>query len=100
MNNTSTIRQSTLTGDTYIDYANQETAVVSERGIASVPHNSSAIEYWSYKVMTNELVVQYKSSETFYRYESVPFSTIFALMNADSLGAFIAREIKPNFSVA
>lgn len=97
--NTSTIRQSTL-GDTFIDYANQEKAVVSDLSIGSCPHNSSAVQYWSYKVKTNELVVQYKSSETFYRYEGVPFSTIFALMNAESLGAFIAKEIKPNFSIA
>lgn len=46
------------------------------------------------------LVVQYKNSDTFYRYEGVPFTAMFALMSADSLGAFIAREIKPNYSVA
>ena len=100
MNNTSTIRQSTLTSETYIDYANQELAVVGADTIGSLPHNSSAIKFWSYNIKTNELAVQYKSSDTFYRYEGVPFYTMFALMNADSLGAFIAKEIKPNYSVA
>jgi hypothetical protein len=101
MSNTSTIRQSTyIKGDIYIDYANDETAVVGQDRISSLPKNSSAIEYWNYNTKTNGLCVQYKSSDTFYWYEGVPFVTIFALMNADSLGAFIAKEIKPNFSVA
>jgi hypothetical protein len=100
MSNTSTIRQSTYTGDTFIDYANKEMAVIDDRRISSVAIHSSAIYYWSYDIVSNELVVQYKSSDTYYHYVGVPFSTIFALMNADSLGAFIAKEIKPNFSVA
>lgn len=100
MNNTSTIRQSPSTGSPLIDYANQEMAVVENDSISSIPKNSTAIQFWSYTIKTSELAVQYKSSKTAYRYEGVPFSTIFALMWADSLGAFIAKEIKPNFSVA
>ena len=99
MNNTSTIKQTSY-GVSVIEYTNNETAIVSDDRIGSICLNSSAIGYWTYNTKTNGLTVQYKSSETFYDYVGVPFSTIFAPMNADSLGAFIAREIKPNFSVA
>lgn len=83
-----------------LTYANDEWAWVSGDYIASSPMHSSAIRFWKYEVVTKVLVVKYKNSDTFYTYEGVPFPTMFALMSADSLGAFIAREIKPNFSVA
>lgn len=85
-----------------LTYANDEWAHFQRDGqiLASCPKNSSAVQFWYYNLSDQELVVQYKKSETFYHYEGVPFPTMFALMSADSLGAFIAREIKPNFSVA
>jgi hypothetical protein len=83
-----------------ITYANEEWAWVIGDAIACTVKNSSAIAYWSYNTSNNELRVQYKSSDTNYTYYGVPFSTLFALMTADSLGAFIAKEIKPNFSIA
>lgn len=83
-----------------LTYANDEWAWVSKDYIASSPMHSSAIGFWSYEVVTQLLIVKYKNGDTFYTYEGVPFPTMFALMSADSLGAFIAREIKPNFSVA
>ena len=83
-----------------LTYANDEWAWVSKDYIASSPMHSSAIGFWKYEVGTQLLIVKYKNSETFYTYEGVPFPTMFALMSADSLGAFIAREVKPNFSVA
>jgi hypothetical protein len=94
----------TLTYDTdtkpCVTYANNEWAWVREDSISSAPMHSTAISHWHYNVKTNVLTVQYKNSETFYDYEGVPFTAMFALMTADSLGAFIAKEIKPNFSVA
>jgi hypothetical protein len=93
------IYETTTVGEC-LTYANEEWAWVSEDYISSSPKNSTAIGYWKYEVGTKLLVVRYKNAETFYTYEGVPFPTMFALMSADSLGAFIAREIKPNFSVA
>jgi hypothetical protein len=93
----------TLTYDTdtspCVTYANNEWAWVREDSISSAPLHSTAISHWHYNVKTNVLTVQYKGSETFYYYEGVPFSAMFALMSADSLGAFIAKEIKPIYGL-
>jgi hypothetical protein len=89
-----------LTHGDLLTYANDEWAWITDDLVSSSPRNSTAVGFWYYDVKAKSLVVQYKSSKTFYRYEGVPFATMFALMSADSLGAFIAREIKPNFSVA
>jgi len=85
-----------------ITYANGESAYFQQGGkiLASLPSNSSAIEFWYYELTTNELTVQYKSTPTYYKYEGVPFNVVFDLMLADSLGSFIAKEVKPNYSVA
>lgn len=85
-----------------ITYANGEWAHFQRDGqvLASCPNNSSAVQFWYYNLSDQELVIQYKKSETFYHYENVPFSVIFDLMLADSLGAFIAKEVKPKYSVA
>jgi hypothetical protein len=91
----------TKQNDTII-YANRESAYFQQDGkiLASLPDNSTAIEFWYYDLTSNQLVVQYRKSETYYRYEGVPFQVVFDLMLADSLGSFIAKEVKPNYSVA
>jgi hypothetical protein len=99
MSNTITYENTTL-GNLQVTYANDELAFITGDYIASCPLHSTAISWWKYETKTNELVVKYKSSETYYYYVGVPFSAMFALMSADSLGAFIAKEIKPNFSIA
>lgn len=83
----------------FIDYANGETAVIRKNSIASCPDHSEAISYWSYDVEYKTLIVHYKKSENYYRYSEVPYTVIFALMTANSLGAYIAKEIKPNHEV-
>lgn len=85
-----------------LTYSNDEMAFFLGNGeyLSSVPKNSSAIQYWSYDLVNRQLTVQYQSSNTFYRYEGVPFQVIFDLMLADSLGHFIAKVVKPNYSVA
>ena len=85
-----------------LGYANEENAYFIFEGkyLSSMPENSSAINFWSYELATNQLTVQYKSSPTYYHYEGVPFQVIFDLMLADSLGQFIAKVVKPNYSVA
>jgi hypothetical protein len=98
MSNTITYENTTI--GQCLTYANNEWAWVIGDTIACTVKNSSAIVYWAYNTSNNELRVQYKSSETYYTYYGVPFLTMFALMTADSLGAFIAKEIKPNFSIA
>jgi len=93
----------TLTYDTdtnpCVTYANNEWAFVREEHISSSTKYSTAIDWWRYGVKSNILTVKYKNSETFYDYEGVPFTAMFALMSADSLGAFIAKEIKPIYGL-
>jgi|LakMenEpi03Aug12_release.lakeMendotaPanAssembly.Ray.scaffolds.fasta_scaffold137286_4 hypothetical protein len=81
-------------------YANDEMAWLNDDSIASSTLYSTAINFWSYNVVTKELVVKYKSSDIHYTYEGVPHSVIFDMMFADSLGSFIAKTIKPTYSVA
>lgn len=101
MTNTLTFTPSGLTSAfrARIDYANNEIALIDTNFLSSFPDHSSAIAFWNYNLKNNLLMVRYKSSETFYHYEKVPFVAIFSLLTADSLGAFIAKEIKPHYSV-
>lgn len=82
-----------------VTYANNEWAWVKEDSIASYTTYSTAVQWWRYEAKYGILTVQYKNNDTYYKYEGVPFYTVFAMLTADSLGAFIAREVKPHFSV-
>lgn len=100
-NNNATITYAkTGTGRHLVTYANNEWAWVENDLICSCPRQSTAVGFWYYEPKTQALVVKYKGGDTYYKYEGVPFFTIFAMLTADSLGAFIAREVKPHFSVA
>jgi hypothetical protein len=74
-----------------------DNAFLHEERIGSNAFSSSSVEYWSYKPDKKELVIQYKSSEVFYVYEGVPFSVLFGLLSAESIGSFVAKEVKPNY---
>lgn len=97
MKQTLTYRQTDI--GSYITYANGELAWIRGEKISSSTSQSTAVDYWQYEVKQLTLVVKYKNTDTFYTYEGVPFTAVFALMSADSLGAFIAKEIKPHYSV-
>ena len=93
--------RTTSTGITIIPYANNETAQVSKKRntLFSFPDHSTAIKYWHYDPKTELLSVEYQNSNTLYQYEGVPFAAVFAMLTADSLGAYVAKEIKPKYSV-
>jgi hypothetical protein len=99
MSNTATIRKSHTGFTSVIEYANNETAMIGRTAITSYPLHSTAISYWHYNPATNELVVCYTDGDTYYTYEGVLMRTVFAMFTADSLGAFIATEVKPNHKV-
>lgn len=83
----------------HLNYANNEIAFIDDNDLSSLCEHSSAISFWNYNLKDKSLTVRYLSSEQFYGYENVPFVAIFSLLSADSLGAFIAKEIKPYYSV-
>lgn len=56
---------------------------------------SQVITEWTYLVSRNSLFVKWGEKE--YLYRGVPFSTIHAMMNAESLGQFLNAEVKPNY---
>jgi hypothetical protein len=60
--------------------------------------DSSAISNWQWT--PGFFSVNYKSSGTIYFYYNIPFSTIVGLLATDSVGKFIATEIKAKFPVA
>lgn len=82
-----------------LKYANLEMSILQGDEIRSYCQNSSAIRWWSYNVVTKNFTVKYHSGEKYYTYEGVPHAVIIEMMFADSLGAFIAKTIKPNYSV-
>jgi hypothetical protein len=60
--------------------------------------DSSAISNWQWT--PTFFSVTYRSSSTAYFYYDIPFSTIVGLIATDSVGKFIATEIKAKFPVA
>lgn len=81
-------------------YANGEMAWITGDNVRCSCQYSTAIQYWDYNVVTKHFVVKYKSGEKYYTYEGVPYSVIIGMMFADSIGSFITKEIKPNYSVS
>ena len=61
--------------------------------------DSSAIEMFHYMTNRGTLVVIYKGSEKKYFYEAVPAYKIFQMLASESIGAFIAKAIKPHHEV-
>jgi hypothetical protein len=59
--------------------------------------NSSAVRAVRYHAATGELDVRFEEGRE-YRYQCVPRSKFRALFMADSIGAFVNREIKPHHS--
>lgn len=96
-----TITNPTYTDKKVITYSNGENAYfLTDNLLSSCPNNSSAVGFWCYDLRQKSLTVQYKKSPTYYIYEEVPMGVVFDLMLADSLGQFIAKVVKPNYSVA
>lgn len=83
---------------TVIHYGDGEMAFLRKDAISSVMSRSEAVAYWQW--FRGELTVQYQGSEAYYRYKGVSLATVFGLMNAESAGAFVATQIKPNHEVA
>jgi hypothetical protein len=55
---------------------------------------SSNIAAVGYDAVQNILYVQFKGKDTVYEYHGVPLETYVAMMNAESIGSFYARNIK------
>lgn len=82
---------------TVIQYGDGESASVKGDNITSLPGRSSAVGYWNWN--KGNLTVKYRGSQDFYRYIGVSLGAVLRMMNAESLGAFIATEVKPNYEV-
>jgi hypothetical protein len=66
--------------------------------ISCLVKESTSIKYWAWE--NNSLVVEFvQNPEKSYRYVGVPYSVIVDLLNADSVGSFVARQIKPNYEL-
>ena len=72
---------------------------MSEGNLFCFPDNSSSISYWS--VWGAGLTVQFHGSpNTYYTYKGVPAILVTALIFAESIGSFIATEIKGKYECA
>lgn len=58
--------------------------------------DSSNVEAIGFDPIGQELYVQFRSGRT-YVYIDVPEATYDELMNSDSKGSYISREIRPNY---
>lgn len=67
-------------------------------GLFSFSPESSAVKYISYLMADERLSVTYSNGQTYF-YDEVKFPTVIQLLDADSVGAFIAKQIKPNYKV-
>lgn len=59
---------------------------------------SAVITEWVYLAEKHVLSVTWGDKKYFYK--EVPFSTVYAMMKAESLGKFLNAEVKPNYQVA
>lgn len=58
--------------------------------------DSSAIRSVAHDPTTNELELEFRNGSV-YRYSMVPASVVTALLEADSIGAFVNRMIVPSY---
>jgi hypothetical protein len=75
------------------------TFIVFDDGTLMGHPESSAVTEWHYLVHTATLVVEYKGSPKQYFYEEVPSYKVFQMLASESIGAFIAKAIKPHHQV-
>lgn len=66
--------------------------------VVLVTPQSSCINGISYEPSSKNLTVEYKSSRGTYIYTDVPEGVVESLRKADSLGSFVARQIKGKFN--
>lgn len=58
--------------------------------------SSTSINQWSWADDT--LTVKYNgTTDKVYHYHKVPYSVAIALLDAKSMGSYIAKEVKPNY---
>lgn len=67
-------------------------------GLISFMPESSAVNYLTYMLADERLGVTFSNGQTYF-YEQVEFATVIQLLASDSVGAFIAKQIKPNHPV-
>lgn len=73
---------------------------ISEFGMIILqPENSSSVVKVSWADDDSLYVTFTSSPDSCYCYEGVTFRQMVKLLNADSVGSFIAKEIKPNHEV-
>lgn len=60
------------------------------------PVSSGAVRSVGYDAATNELEIEFAGGDV-YRYSMVPPSIHRRLVEADSVGAFVNREVKPHY---
>lgn len=75
------------------------TFTVYEDGDIVGKTDSSAITEFHYITTKQVLIVTYKGSDKQYFYEEVPAYKIFQMLASESIGAFIAKAIKPHHQV-
>jgi hypothetical protein len=59
-----------------------------------LPVQSSNIAAVGYDAVQNILYVQFKGKDTVYEYHGVPLETYEAMMNAESIGSYYAKNIR------
>lgn len=80
-----------------ITLPNGDMVFIMQDNVFCAEVTSTSIQYWAYMPNSKRFTVQYRTSETYYTYVGVPFEVVHGLMTADSVGKYVATEIKPNY---
>lgn len=92
-------RKEIMTNDTVFLDSDKGQILLSKHGrVSCLVKNSTSIRYWAWyrETLTVEFV---QSPDKFYFYQAVPYDRVIELLSADSVGSFVAREIKPNYEL-
>jgi hypothetical protein len=99
MNTTATaIQYQSTVHDLPMPQGNGTFTVYDDGVIVGYPE-SSAVKDWTYLTHTQTLVVTFTSSTKEYFYNDVPAYKVFQMLASESIGAFIAKAIKPHHEV-
>lgn len=78
-----------------IETDNGRVRLMPSGNLVCLSPDSTAIANWVYLTDKKVLAVKWGTRE--YHYRGVPFSVVYGLMSADSVGAFMNKEVKPKY---
>jgi hypothetical protein len=96
--NKTAIQYQTTVHDLPMPQGNGTFTIYDDGAIVGNPE-SSAIHQFTYLPHTQCLVIEYVGNSEHYYYDDVPAYKVFQMLASESIGAFVAKAIKPHHLV-